>query len=186
MSLCIDLLRHGETSLGRCYLGRTDAALTEHGWQQMSAALAQRSPAEYDAVISSPLARCLSFARDWAGAERLIVEPRLAEYDFGDWDGLSGEAIYAHSPGALERFWRDPWQYPPPGAETMQAFYVRLDAVLGELRRRQSGRVLLICHGGVICVMRCLIQRLPREQLFEQMPEHGSLHSFMDTGPCTP
>nr|WP_246589972.1 histidine phosphatase family protein [Marinobacterium ramblicola] len=174
----IELLRHGETSRGRCYLGRTDAALTERGRQQMWQGLVQRSPEDYDAIISSPLIRCLAFARDWAGSDRLTVEPRLAEYDFGDWDGLTGELLYARDPQALERFWQDPWRHPPPGAESMDGFFDRLKSVLDDLRHRHSGRVLLICHGGVICVMRCLILRLPREQLFEQMPEHGSLHSF--------
>lgn len=178
MSLSIELLRHGETSRGQCYLGRTDAPLTERGRQQMREGLARRAPEDYAAIISSPLARCLDFARDWAGPEALVVEPRLAEYDFGDWDGLTGETLYARAPLALERFWQDPWRHPPPGAEHMEAFFARQEAVLEELQRRHSGRVLLICHGGVICVLRCLIQRLPRQQLFECMPKHGSLHCF--------
>ncbi|KEA65123.1 Alpha-ribazole-5'-phosphate phosphatase [Marinobacterium lacunae] len=180
MSLTLELLRHGETIRGRCYLGRTDAPLNERGWQQMHEGLSQRSADQYDAIISSPRSRCLDFARAWADDDRLSIEPRIAEYDFGEWDGMTGEELYERYPQALSRFWSDPWRYPPPGAESMPAFFTRLESCLDDLKRMYTGRVLLICHGGVICVMRSLIERLPREQLFECMPKHGSLHLFED------
>jgi len=56
----IDLIRHGETISGHCYLGSTDSVLSESGWQQMRAAVLGQAP--WDNIISSPLKRCRDFA----------------------------------------------------------------------------------------------------------------------------
>lgn len=178
MSRRIYLLRHGETELGQCYLGRTDAALTDLGRQQMQQGLDGHHPDRFQAVISSPLRRCAEFARQWAGEERVRIEPRLAEYDFGDWDGLTGERIHARAPRALERFWEDPWRYPPPNGESLERFFQRLGAVLDDLQATDNDPVLLICHGGVIRAIHCIMKRHPVSRMFDYPADHGSLHLF--------
>jgi len=175
MSQLLYLLRHGETERGQCYLGRTDAALTPRGWQQMQQGLGSCRPERFAQVISSPLRRCAEFARHWAG-ERLRIDPRLAEYDFGAWDGLTGEQIYADSPRALERFWQDPWCYPPPNGERLEHFLYRLRALLDDLP--EQGPVLLICHGGVIRAIHCILHGHPVNRMFTYTADQGSLHLF--------
>lgn len=181
MTLSLDLLRHGETELGQCYLGSTDAALTARGWQQMRAGMAGRTPSQYQAILTSPLQRCAAFAHDWAG-DRVCIEPRLAEYHFGRWDGRSVEAIHAAAPQALERFWRDPWNHPPPEAETLESLFLRLEELLEDLQRQyhshESGPLLLICHGGVIRALHCILQGLPARAMHGYEAAHGSLHAF--------
>lgn len=177
MSRLLYLLRHGETELGQCYLGRTDAALTARGWQQMQQGLNGCRPERFAQVISSPLRRCADFATRWAG-EAVRLEPRLAEYDFGAWDGLTGEQIYARTPRALERFWQDPWCYPPPQGESMAHFFHRLRTLLDELDNSATDPVLLICHGGVIRVLHCILHGHPVNRMFDYPTDHGSLHLF--------
>lgn len=72
----IDLLRHGETDAGQCFLGRTDAALTDRGWQQMHAGLEGVRPEDYEGVFSSPLQRCSAFTEQWAGSEGFVTDAR--------------------------------------------------------------------------------------------------------------
>jgi alpha-ribazole phosphatase len=178
--LVLELLRHGETEAGPCFLGRTDAALSEHGWQQMSTALAGRSPLDYERIYSSPLQRCATFARHWAGAERLQLDERLSEYDFGDWDGMTAATLHARDPEALARFWSDPWRHPPPRGERLADFFARLESLIERLQRQHRQAVLLICHGGVIRALHTLLNALPPAAMFSYPVEHASLHRLRD------
>ncbi len=175
-TLNIDLLRHGETTAGKCFLGSTDAQLTPEGWQQMFKGIEERSPEDYDLILSSPMLRCVEFAREWAGETGFRLEPRLREYDFGDWDGYTAAQIHADFPDLLGQFWSDPWNYSPPGAEPMADFFARLTNLMETLKHERRGRVLLICHGGVIRALRCILNGLPVSEMLAFPVEHGSLH----------
>lgn len=93
MTLRLDLLRHGETELGGGLRGSLDDALTELGWQQMRAAVADGGP--WERIVSSPLQRCARFSEELAQRLSLPMqlEPGLQELHFGDWEG--------HSPAQL-------------------------------------------------------------------------------------
>ncbi len=173
----IDLLRHGETQAGSVYLGRTDAPLSGHGYRQMAEALLDAP--HYHAVLSSPLARCAAFARDYAQRHSLPLhcDARFQEMDFGAWDGRSAAEIAATDPGALENFWRDPLACPPPQAEPLLSFQARVLAVLRELAARYPGQhVLLVTHGGVMRIILCHLQQRPLTELLSLSVPHAVLH----------
>lgn len=179
MSNCtrIDLLRHGETLAGSVYLGRTDAPLSEHGYRQMSEALADAP--HYHAVLSSPLLRCAAFARDYAERHDLPlhVDARFQEMDFGAWDGCNAAEIAAAEPGALENFWRDPVAYTPPQAEPLLSFQARVLSAWRELPAHYPGQhVLLVTHGGVMRVILCHLQQRPLSELLNLSVPHAALH----------
>lgn len=169
----IDLLRHGETD-AQGFRGRSDDTLTETGWAQMRRGVEGAGP--WASIVTSPLRRCADFAR-WFAADRglpLRIEPRLIEYDFGAWEGRAPAEILRESPGAVERFWADPWQYPPPGGETMENFETRVQEAWGDLSI-EPGPVLVVTHGGVIRLLLCQAQGLPRSQLLRLDVRHGAL-----------
>ncbi len=178
--LRIDLLRHGMTERGNCFLGRTDAALTTEGWQQMKQGLSGVLPQDYERIYCSPLQRCAAFGREWVGTRRLQIDERLREYDFGDWDGETAAQIHARDPEPLGRFWADPWHNPPPNGESLADFFARLESLIDELQRRHQGAVLLICHGGVIRALHAILNGLPVSEMFNYPVGHGSLHSLRD------
>ncbi|MFC3551608.1 histidine phosphatase family protein [Lysobacter cavernae] len=156
----IDLLRHGDTGQ-RSYRGQLDDALTDDGWAQLRAAVVGH---EWDAIVSSPLQRCAAFARELAAARGLPLrlDARLAEYHFGDWQGVPIERLAERDGDALGRFWADPVVNPPPGAETFAAFRIRLCAALDSIAHDRSThaapgpRTLVITHGGAIRLLRCI------------------------------
>ncbi|MGJ7901125.1 histidine phosphatase family protein [Lysobacter sp. 1R34A] len=171
----IDLLRHGDTG-HRSYRGQLDDSLLELGWRQMRDAVRGR---EWDVVVSSPLQRCAAFARDLSQSRGLplALEPRLREYHFGEWQGRPVDAIANHEGEALARFWADPVAYPPPGAETFAAFAARLTGALAEILREYPGRrVLVITHGGVIRLLRCLAAGRRYSEMLNIDVAHASLH----------
>ena len=61
----IDLLRHGETERKGVLLGRTDAVLSELGWQQFEKQTRNR---EYCIILTSPLKRAREPAEQLANA----------------------------------------------------------------------------------------------------------------------
>jgi alpha-ribazole phosphatase len=183
-------LRHGETVAGHCYLGRTDAALTELGWKQMSQAFQVTdvrhdtvlAEVEFDLIITSPLLRCYEFAETLSNKLHLelITEPRLQEFDFGDWDGLTSETIYQNDPESLEAFWGDPLNHPPPNGETLDDFAKRLKegSNVIETYVREGRRPIVITHGGVIKALRCLQAGWSFDKMWEIPADHGSFHRF--------
>jgi probable phosphomutase (TIGR03848 family) len=85
------LVRHGLTHLtGPVLAGWTPGLhLDERGLKQAAAVAERLKPVTFDALVSSPLDRCL----DTAGAiaegrgQELTVEQRLGECRYGDWTG---------------------------------------------------------------------------------------------------
>lgn len=139
------LVRHGETEWSRSgrHTGRTEVPLTPHGEHQAKALhdlLAQIRPAF---VLCSPRARAIRTA-DLAGLHVDAVDPDLAEWDYGDYEGLTMAQIRERVPN-----WTV-WTHPVPGGETAADVTARADRVLrraaAELPR---GPVVLVAHGHI-------------------------------------
>ena len=157
----IDLLRHGETVGGSRYRGSLDDALTPHGWAAMRAALG--AARGWDRIVSSPLRRCADFARDLARrhALPLALDPRLREIHFGDWEGKTAADLLSSHPEALTRFWRDPVNHPPPGAEDARALEARVLLAWQDLVGHCSGeQVLVVTHGGPLRIILGRVRKL--------------------------
>jgi alpha-ribazole phosphatase len=187
----VDLLRHGDTGQAG-FRGQLDDPLSALGWKQLRAVCAEHAGrAGWTAVLSSPLRRCAEFAREFA-RERgspLVFDAGLAEYDFGEWTGASPAELFSRDPDALERFWRDPVAHPPPGAETMFAFSARVHAALNSAQAREpKARLLVLTHGGVIRLLRCLQEGRPLQAMSSIDAAHASLHRLPwplpDTAPA--
>lgn len=173
--LQIDMLRHGLTEAGKCFLGATDAQLSRIGWQQMDAAPLD---SQYDRVISSPLSRCCAFARKKTdgNADLLVINDDLREIHFGDWEGKTSQQIWNDDEAALSRFWRDPLKHPAPGGESFDDFQQRVlrafDAITGTA---QGQKILLVIHGGVIKLILAHCLGLSVERIHQLTIDHGGL-----------
>ena len=178
MNMSIDLLRHGDTGQ-RSYRGQLDDALSEQGWTQLHDAVKGH---EWDIVVSSSLQRCAAFAQELARARGLPLrlDARLAEYHFGQWQGVPIEDIAKEQGDALAKFWADPVAYPPPGGETFDAFRSRLSAALDDVASEAAGqRVLVVTHGGAIRLLRCLVEKRSYGDMASIDVPHASLHRLI-------
>lgn len=167
MPTIIDLIRHGEPVGGRKYRGQLDDPLSATGWRQMRDAVGGHVP--WDAIISSPLRRCAEFARELARCQglALIEDGRLAEIGFGEWEGQSAAELLAHNPDILLRFWRDPVNNTPPGAESLTAFRERVLAAWRDLIEVHAGKhVLVVGHAGVVRMVLHHVLGTPLDRLF--------------------
>jgi alpha-ribazole phosphatase/probable phosphoglycerate mutase len=149
----IDLIRHGEPEGGRMYRGWVDHRLSERGWRQMREATAH-SPG-WTQVVSSPLLRCWEFAGELAARLDLPLraDARIKEVRFGAWEGRTAQQICTDDPMALRRFFVDPVNARPEGAEPLADFNARVCAALNDLAKEFAGQhLLLVTHAGVIRV----------------------------------
>jgi alpha-ribazole phosphatase len=175
--MSIELLRHGDTAQ-RSYRGQLDDPLSELGWSQLRAAVQGR---EWDGIVSSSLQRCAAFARELSQVRGLPlrIDARLVEYHFGAWQGVPIERIAEEQGDALARFWADPVNHPPPGAETFAAFRDRLCAALDDVALESNGRrTLVITHGGAIRLLRCRAEQRSYGDMAGIEVPHASLHAL--------
>jgi broad specificity phosphatase PhoE len=142
----IVLLRHGATewSLSGQHTGRTDIPLLDLGRQQAKAAGQLLRDMPFGLVLASPLVRA-SETCALAGFDG-IPEPDLMEWDYGDYEGLTTDAIRVDRPG-----W-SLWNDGVPGGERAAEVGRRADRVID--RARQSGSdTLCVAHGHVLRVL---------------------------------
>src|SRR5207237_6258753 len=100
------------------------------------------------------------------------VETRLAELDFGSWEGRS----WADLRGAtVDRWMRDPWQTRPPGGETVPEMTARIAAFRSELLSRSGKPAVVVTHAGVIRIWRSLAEKRELPSLFAEAIPHGSI-----------
>lgn len=138
-------IRHGETEWSKSgrHTGATDIDLTETGTEQARAlapvleALALQDPT----VWVSPRRRAARTA-ELAGLTITGVDPDLAEWDYGDYEGRTSAEIRVDDPG-----WTV-WSAGAPGGETPARITERVDRVLAKARAAMAdGDVVLVAHG---------------------------------------
>ena len=171
MTTYIDVIRHGEPVGGRRYRGYSvDDPLTEKGWTQMRAAVANNTPWQH--IVSSPLKRCLEFSQELADHLQISysTEDNLKEIGFGDWEGKTPEEILAEDSEALNHFYKDPVNNRPPGAEPLGAFSARVwDAYLSILENHKDEHVLVVAHAGVARAITANILKMSLDDVYSRL-----------------
>lgn len=143
------LVRHGETkwSASGQHTGVTDIPLTPAGEHQVSQLRPLLDHYCFGLVLTSPRLRARRTAEllGWASPE---VEPDLAEWDYGGYEGQTTAEISA-ALGRPWRIWTDPLPAGATPGETVEQVAERADRVVARVRPTLSaGRdVALVGHG---------------------------------------
>ncbi|NWN91977.1 alpha-ribazole phosphatase family protein [Marinobacter adhaerens] len=162
-----DLIRHGEPEGGPMYRGSKDDPLSAAGWQQMRDAVAETD--HWDAIVTSPMLRCVHFARELADryGVPLHKDERLREINFGKWEGRTAEDVMASDGERLSQFWANPAANTPPGGEATRDFNNRVVESWHHWQHELAGQnVLIVCHGGVIRMIVADVMNIPLEHAF--------------------
>lgn len=141
------VVRHGRTAhnaAGR-FLGRLDVPLDPTGEGQ-AARLGRAIQARFgvpDVVVTSPLQRTRSTAEALAGGTPIVVDDRIVELDYGEWDGLPLAELDAADWAA----WRaDPF-LAPPGGESLAELGQRVRTAAEDWAARAVDElVVLVTH----------------------------------------
>lgn len=140
--LQIYLVRHGQTgwSLSGQHTGRTDIALTPQGEHEARALQPSFRGLTFSHVLTSPRQRARQTAALVGLGAQATVEPDLAEWDYGDYDGLRSVEIQAMRPGW--NILRDGC----PNGESPAQIALRADRLAAKLSAL-SGHVAVFTHG---------------------------------------
>jgi broad specificity phosphatase PhoE len=152
------LVRHTAVAAhwnGRCY-GQSDVGLSTAGRAHAYTLAAQLSALRPDRIISSPLRRARFLAALLAhelGRGRVEFESRLAECNFGSWEGRPWTEIYEETGSAMMGMLEAPETF-RPGGDGETTFEVR-DRVLEWFHTLPGCQtIVVVCHGGPIGALR--------------------------------
>lgn len=134
-------MRHGETAWSRTgqHTGKTDLPLTKHGEAEVRALGELLRGVTFDHVFTSPRQRARRTA-ELAGHANAIIEPDLAEWDYGDYDGKKMDEIRVTRPT-----W-DIYVDGCPGGESAEQITARADRLMARWSTL-PGRVAAFSHG---------------------------------------
>ncbi|UJW56971.1 histidine phosphatase family protein [Bacillus sp. A116_S68] len=170
VNLDLYLIRHGVTqwNVEKRYLGHSDEPLLHDSLENLQKLRAFVARLEAPLLISSDLRRCQETVAYLLPHHHYIVEPRLREFNFGDWEGKTYNDL---KDVATYRQWLNNWEKESvPGGESGQAFSRRVSEwlmedlpklVVDEDWRTGTKSCVIVTHGGVI---RYLIQVLTKDK----------------------
>jgi broad specificity phosphatase PhoE len=142
------LVRHGETewSLDGRHTGRTDLPLLPEGVEQARALRPVLSARTFAAVLTSPLVRARETAELAGLGAGAVVDPDLAEWDYGAYEGITTNQIREERPG---------WELfadGVPDGESIADVAARVDRVIARVRAT-PGDVACVAHSHVLRVL---------------------------------
>jgi broad specificity phosphatase PhoE len=166
--LTLYLFRHGQTewAISGQHTGRTDIPLTEEGRQQARMLRDVVAQLSFSAVLVSPLGRARETASLAGFAEQMKICDGLAEFNYGDYEGLTTKQIREKVPA-----W-SLWTDPCPAGETLEEAAQRCRQVIATACDA-GGNVALVAHGHILRILAVTWLNLP--------PTEGK-HLMLDTG----
>lgn len=145
----LTLIRHGETewSASGQHTGVTDIGLTSAGERQIGQLRPLLDGRRFGLVLTSPMVRARRTA-ELLGLTDPEVEPDLAEWDYGGYEGRTTDEISAEL-GRPWRIWTDPVPAGATPGETIEQVAQRADRVLAKVGPvlAQGQDVALVGHG---------------------------------------
>jgi alpha-ribazole phosphatase len=184
------LVRHAEPTTdarGRCY-GTLDIGLSARGRAQAQLLARTLEQVPLAALYTSPSRRAVDSAAPAAHAHALtpIIDERLRELDFGDFEGRTYDEIERSHP-ELYRQWMDtPTLVQFPGGESYTQLRARALAALDAIRARHLGETAaLFSHGGVLRTILADCLSMPPDAIFRLDQRHAgiSIVDWIDAAP---
>jgi broad specificity phosphatase PhoE len=142
MSLRLYLIRHGQTawSLSGQHTGRTDIPLTARGEDEAKGLALRLQAIPFAHVLTSPRQRARRTCELVGLGPAAEIEPDLAEWDYGDYEGV--RSVDIRKMRADWNLFRDGC----PNGETPAHVSARADRLIARLRQL-DGNVALFSHG---------------------------------------
>ena len=142
------LVRHAQTDANaKHYLqGQSDGVLNETGLAQAAGIAEALSSFCIEKIYSSNQKRAVATAEAIASKHAMEVhtDPRLQEWNCGDWDGMPAVEFLR----MVQEESLTPSTLRPPNGETFQQIRARAEAVLADILSQCEGQsVLIVSHG---------------------------------------
>jgi alpha-ribazole phosphatase len=173
--------RHPKPAIatGTCY-GQLDVALAEPAEAAAQVILAAVGQERFGRIVSSPLRRAREVAVVLADRLRLplVLEPRLQEMSFGNWEGRAWAAI---ARGEIDAWAADTMSYRPGGGERAGDLMDRVAALWREAQTNGEHQLWLTHAGPMRCLL-ALQSGRPLAEFLDRPIAYGALLKFAPTG----
>lgn len=162
------LIRHGEVEKAyqRVFGGRIDMNLSPRGHEQAGELAKWLARQPLDAAYASPMKRVqqtlapFATTNDWAG--RIVKMDGLREIDFGDWTGLTWDAVQEKFGVSAFQWLTELERGGIANAENTQAYRNRIQPCVQEmLQKHPQKNIAVFCHGGVIRMILSILLNIP-------------------------
>jgi broad specificity phosphatase PhoE len=170
------LLRHGETEWSKSgrHTGVTDLPLLPEGEAAARRVGALLQDWTFDRVLVSPLQRARRTA-ELAGLTDVEIDPRLKEWDYGGYEGLTTKEIRERLGYMWTVFENGVVPGDTPG-ETVESVAARAASVLGDVMPTlQHGNVALVAHGHYLRILATVFLRQEVRMGAQLLLDAGSL-----------
>ena len=161
------LVRHTKPDIEKaiCY-GQADIGLAASYDEELKNLL-PKIPKEIQYVYSSPLLRCKKLAE--AISTKVIIDNRLMELNFGDWELKKWQDI----PEAQSKAWmKNYFEIAPPNGESMNALIKRVKHFWNAVPKNKT---VIVTHGGVIKTILGLIEGRPKDEWMSITIDYGAV-----------
>ncbi len=167
------LTRHGQTDLNKemRMQGRSNMSLNAKGIEQAKAVRAIIGDVTFDVVYASPLNRAVQTASIVGNVKRdqILTDDRIMETDFGKYEKRS----YFKMGLAMSMYWALPEVFrAPKTVEPIASMVERAGSFLKDLEEKDYENVLVVCHGGIIRVMRGYLEDISKGYRWRPKPKN--------------
>lgn len=178
------LVRHGESvdnASGDRFSGVRNSELTKKGFDQAMATGRMLQPEKIDRVYTSSMNRTVSTARAIQSLTQgaLVIESRLREVDYGDWEGLTRQDVNQRFSEDYSNWKKDPMKYWPTTGENPEDALKRALTFLSDLESTVVAEnlraVVVVTHKSIIRMLLCHLHGYPLSQLREIQVSPGSI-----------
>ena len=169
--MLIHLIRHTTPDIetGICY-GQTDLDVSD-SFEKEKKIILNKTLEHYDAVYTSPLRRCSKLADAINGGQR-ITEPKLMEYNFGDWELMPWNEFKSTN----AKKWMDNFvDQAAPNGESLSSMQKRVMIFFNALLKKDHQSVALVTHAGVQRLIHGHILNTPLTHLFRLQLDFGAV-----------
>lgn len=154
------LTRHGQTewNLLKKVQGKADIELNEKGIEQAETIRVSLKEERIDLILCSPLKRAIQTAEiiNQGKNIRMIIDERLSERDFGEFEGMSNTDF------DFNAFWSYKQNLKYDKAENIKDFFRRVYKFLDSIKNEYAGkRILIVAHGGISIPVKCYFKGIP-------------------------
>ena len=157
------LTRHGQTewNLLKKVQGKADIELNEKGIEQAETIRVSLKEERIDLILCSPLKRAIQTAEiiNQGKNIRMIIDERLSERDFGEFEGMSNTDF------DFNAFWSYKQNLKYDKAENIKDFFYRVYTKLDNIENKYKDKnILFVTHGGVSIAIDCYVNGMPDQE----------------------
>lgn len=170
------LVRHGHTEVADdgIVAGFYDVKLSTVGEASFATLKGSIDAINFDTRYASDLVRAKR-SMELLTTQPFVIDHRLKELNFGDWEGLSWNTVHQQQPELLNT-WSSDWvNNRPPAGETFKELAARCSGWLEEQPRDDDSNILVTAHGGSIRALLCVALELPLSSAMQFEIDHASV-----------